>query len=189
MSRNFWQGEKVRLRAIEPKDADFFFTFNLDGEIERRIDEIHFPQSYERVKSWAEKKATEDPQNDGFFWVAENREGEPVGSISTHECNRQSGNFCYGIAVDRPHWGKGYATEMVRLVVAYFFFELNYQKVTVNIYGFNDRSIRLHERLGFQKEGELRNMYYTGGRHYNELFYGMTRQEYIDRYGVKGIGD
>jgi len=35
---NFWQGKKVRLRAIEPSDAETFIRWNLDSERARHLD-------------------------------------------------------------------------------------------------------------------------------------------------------
>jgi RimJ/RimL family protein N-acetyltransferase len=51
----------------------------------------------------------------------------------------------------------------------------------VEIHEFNTPSIRLHEQLGFVKEGRLRRMIYTGGRFYDALLYGMTREELAER--------
>lgn len=189
MSHNIWEGEKVTLRAVEPKDADFFSEMNVDHESMRKLEAIDFPQSYEKAKEFAEKKASEKPENDRFHWIAENKKGEVVGDILTFKCDQRSGNFYYGVYVVRAHWGNGYAREMIRLLLSYYFFELNYQKVTAEVYSFNDRSIRLHEGFGFQKEGELRRVHYTGGQYHNKLLYGMTREEFEERYGGPQIGD
>ncbi|MGI8643788.1 MAG: GNAT family N-acetyltransferase, partial [Thermomicrobiales bacterium] len=56
--------------------------------------------------------------------------------------------------------------------------ELRYQKVTVQVYAFNESSIALHEQLGFQREGRLRRLVYTGGQHHDVLMYGLTREEF-----------
>ncbi|HEX5943871.1 MAG TPA: GNAT family protein, partial [Anaerolineales bacterium] len=63
-------------------------------------------------------------------------------------------------------------------VLRYYFRELRYQKVTIMIYSFNERSIRLHEKLGFKLEGRLRRMVYTNGTFYDELFFGMIIEEF-----------
>ncbi len=65
----------------------------------------------------------------------------------------------------------------------YFFDELRYQKATVTVYSFNVASIRLHEKLGFQREGQIRRTVYTRGQYFDELFYGMTCEEFAERYG------
>lgn len=39
---------------------------------------------------------------------------------------------------------------------------------------FNQQSLRLHEKLWFQFEGRLRNVVYTNGVFYDEIYFGMT---------------
>ena len=50
----------------------------------------------------------------------------------------------------------------------------------MNIYAFNERSIKLHESLGFQREGRLRRMIYTGGEFHDEIYMGMAREEFAE---------
>jgi len=66
----------------------------------------------------------------------------------------------------------------------YYFHELRYQKATVIVYAFNERSQRLHESLGFALEGRLRGTVYTNGQHYDELYFGLTREEFDERAPV-----
>jgi len=46
------------------------------------------------------------------------------------------------------------------------------------VYSFNDASARLHESLGFRLEGRLRQMGFTNGQPFDELHYGLTREEF-----------
>jgi len=56
--------------------------------------------------------------------------------------------------------------------------ELSYQKVNTTVYSFNNPSMLLHEKLGFMKEGQLRNIIFTKGSYYDGICYGMTREEF-----------
>jgi RimJ/RimL family protein N-acetyltransferase len=38
--------------------------------------------------------------------------------------------------------------------------------------------IRLHERLGFRREGCLRRMIYTDGQYFDDLIFGLTAEEF-----------
>lgn len=67
-------------------------------------------------------------------------------------------------------------------MLRHFFDELRYQKVVISAHSDNEASMRLHERLGFQLEGRLRRMVYTQGRYYDELYYGMTVEEFHQSY-------
>jgi len=67
------------------------------------------------------------------------------------------------------------------LVLKYYFEELDYQKVTVQIYAFNEASLKLHKKLGFQQEGCLRRMIYTDGTYHDEIIFGLTVEEFKER--------
>ena len=180
---DFWQGPTIRLRAVEPGDAETFFAWNHDTDMSRHLDFVWPPGSLERQRRWAEKTATQEPANDNYFLVIEAPDGQLAGSIDTHHCDRRTGTFRYGIAVRQEYQRRGYACEAILLVLRYFFDELRYQKVTVDVYSNNPASIGLHEGLGFQLEGRLRRMIFTEGQYFDELFFGMTVEEYRAGYG------
>jgi RimJ/RimL family protein N-acetyltransferase len=175
---NIWQGERVRLRAVEPEDWEAFYQWDQDTEMARLSYWIPFPGSREHAKKWTSEEARAEPKGHNFRWVIENLEGEFVGNIDTHACEPRGGTFEYGIAIQRQYWRRGYAIEAIRLVLAYFFGELRYQKVTVHVYDFNEPSLRLHRKLGMQEEGCLRRMIYTDGAYHDEIIFGMTAEEF-----------
>ena len=65
----------------------------------------------------------------------------------------------------------------------YYFNELRYNKVNVYIYDYNTPSIKFHEKLGFKKEGRLRQMAYSMGKYHDTLFYGLLKI-WIERYKI-----
>ena len=176
-----WRTERIRLRAIEPGDWEVFFRWNQDDEMARALDGVWFPQSREAVRRWAEEASLRRPVDDVFHWVIEDREGAVVGSIATHGCDRRSGTFAYGLNVLPEHRRRGYAGDAISVVLRYFFRELGYQKATVEVYAFNEASICLHQRLGFQQEGRLRRMVFTQGQHFDSLVFGLTAEEYAEK--------
>jgi RimJ/RimL family protein N-acetyltransferase len=178
MTTNIWLGEKVRLRAMVPEDWRAFHKNDEDTESARLCYEIPFPRSEAGSMKWAESTAAATPRDDCYRFVIENLAGEVVGTINTFECNRRYGTFKYGLGIFRPHWRKGYASEAIRLLLRYYFEELHYQKVTVHVYDFNDASLQLHRKLGFQVEGRLRRMLYTGGHYHDEVLLGLIYEEF-----------
>ncbi|HEV2802516.1 MAG TPA: GNAT family protein [Pyrinomonadaceae bacterium] len=178
---NFWQGQKVRLRGVEPTDAETFFRWNLDSEMSRRLEYIWPPVSAERVRDFVRQQSLKTLEGDAFTWVIEAAHGQTaVGTIATHHCEPQHGTFMYGIHVAREHARKGYAAEAIRLVLKYYFEERRYQKATVSVHAYNEASRALHEKLGFRHEGTLRRMIYTRGEYFDQLWYGMTREEWAE---------
>ena len=108
---SIWQGERVRLRAIEPSDWEAYFAWNQDDEQARGVSNIPFPQSAEAVRHWAQQEAVRKPEGDAFRFVIENETGEVVGDLTTHNCDARVGSLSYGITIRREHRRCGYAFE------------------------------------------------------------------------------
>ena len=61
-------------------------------------------------------------------------------------------------ALGRPYWGRGFAFEAVKAVLAHAFNTLNWERAMSLIAPQNHRSIRLAQRLGerFERDGSAR---------------------------------
>jgi RimJ/RimL family protein N-acetyltransferase len=185
MAANIFEGRLVRLRALEPEDWDSHYAWDQNSDVTRALDYIWFPRSRAVVRRWTEARAEAFPEDDNFHFHIETLAGEPVGSIGVHRAEPRTGTFSYGVMVAPEHWRKGYASEAVLLVLRYYFQERRYQKVTVTVDEYNEASQRLHRRLGFQQEGQLRRMAFTGGRFYDHLMFGLTREEFEQLHAAR----
>lgn len=175
---SYWEGTVVRLRAVEPGDWDIHHEWDQDSVAQRLSDRVHIPRSREGTRRWAEQQALREPDNDNYHFEVETLDGVLVGSVGAHDCDRRTGTFEIGVATATEYQRKGYASEAIALLLRYYFHELRYQKVTAYIVDVNEPSLRLFEHLGFQQEGRLRRLVYTGGHHYDYIAYGMTVEEF-----------
>ncbi len=175
---NFWQGRLVRLRGVEPSDAEAFARWNLDSEMARDVEFVWPPVSLAFIRKDLEELSLKKLEADAFTWVVEDAHAQAAGVISTHGCEPRAGVFRYGLSVAREHRRRGYATEAVLLVLKYYFEELRYRKCLVGVHANNPASVALHEKLGFVREGTLRRMVYTGGRFHDLHHYGMLKEEW-----------
>jgi RimJ/RimL family protein N-acetyltransferase len=181
---NYWQTNRIRLRAIEPEDAPVFFEWNQDSEMGLMVDRLRPPTSQKVVADWISKTtAVTSDESDDFFFVIETLAGEFIGIIHPQKCDQLVGDFAYGIAIRREFQRQGYAREAFVMVLRHYFRERRYQKVTVKVYGYNESSKQLHEALGFLLEGQIRRAALHNGRFYDDLIYGMTKEEFEERYG------
>ncbi len=162
---------------MEPEDWEAFARWG-DDAMARLAYAIPFSYSHEATRRWTAEQALQNGAGDVFRWVITDATGEPVGTINTHTCDPHAGTFAYGVAVEARHRRRGHAAAAIRLVLAYVFGELGYQKATVHVYAFNPASAALHEHLGFALEGRLRRMVDTAGQHHDTLVYGLTREEF-----------
>jgi RimJ/RimL family protein N-acetyltransferase len=174
---HFWRGDRIRLRAIEQKDIEKE-PEEMDTEMERSVADIPFPSSREQDREGMEGMRKREPGSDAYAWIIETLDGQGVGFIHTFECDRRVGVFKYAISIHRDHRRCGYAREAITIVLRYYFRELGYQKLISMVYSYNERSIRMHEKLGFVFEGRLRRTVYTNGRHYDTIYFGMTNEEF-----------
>jgi RimJ/RimL family protein N-acetyltransferase len=91
------------------------------------------------------------------------------------------GRFSHGLAIGAGHRRQGFGTEAVGLLLRFYFGELRYQKCDTSIYGFNDASLAMHEKLGFQIEGRVRRAVFARGEYHDELIVGITADEFFER--------
>lgn len=182
---NCWEGQGVKLRALEPEDAETFYRWNHDSDIQRTLDHVWFPSSLAGQREWTAKGSRPSGDRDDFFFVIESvKDKLVIGSISVAGSDRRTGAFRYGVAVMREHQGHGYAKEAILLVLRYYFKELRYQKVNVEIHEHNQGSVLLHKKLGFVREGCLRRVNYTDGKHSDVLLFGMTVEEFDRKFSM-----
>lgn len=184
MTKPYWDGKRVRLRAIEPKDAQFHFDINCQNETGRNLEQVYPPSSLASVEKWTSEAAlTGFKDGDNFHFEMESLDaGETVGTIDTHHCDPRVGVVSYGLAVHENHRRKGYASDAICLVLRYYFLERRYQKANVGVFSFNEDSQRLHERLGFVLEGRQRRTTYSGGEYHDLVWYGITAEEFRERH-------
>jgi RimJ/RimL family protein N-acetyltransferase len=177
MTGDYWQGELVRLRASEPDDWETVWQWNRDAELNRGLDHIYPPQAQGTVKKQLEPSGGK-PSPDAFGVMIETLNGVLVGHIGTHKCDPLAGTFSYGLAVLGEYRQRGYASEAIRLILRYMFDERRYRKAWAEVYSFNDASIRLHEKLGFQQEGRMREMVFTNGEFHDLILLGLFASDF-----------
>lgn len=96
------------------------------------------------------------------------------GKWTENRCNR-SVEFGYWIACG--HWGRGYATEAVRLLVPYLFDHYHPERVQAHVMEPNRASRRVLEKAGLTYEGTLRRAYFRRGQHWDIRMYSILSGE------------
>jgi [ribosomal protein S5]-alanine N-acetyltransferase len=83
-----------------------------------------------------------------------------------------------GYAVAAPDWGRGFATEAVAALLDHGFDALDLNRVEADIDPRNAASARTLERLGFTREGLLRERWIVEGEVSDSAIYGLLRREW-----------
>ncbi|MBC7617633.1 MAG: UDP-4-amino-4,6-dideoxy-N-acetyl-beta-L-altrosamine N-acetyltransferase [Candidatus Saccharibacteria bacterium] len=77
-----------------------------------------------------------------------------------------------------PDAPKGSGGNLGRLALEYAFNHLDFYKVFSQVLEDNERSIRMHQRLGFQQEGVLRDQHFDGEQYHHVVCFGLLRSEW-----------
>ena len=83
-----------------------------------------------------------------------------------------------GYAVRHDAWGKGYATEALRLVLAFGFGQLELHRITAAVGPDNRGSLAVLRHVNFVHEGRLREHVFTNGSWRDSLLYSLLRHEW-----------
>jgi RimJ/RimL family protein N-acetyltransferase len=175
----FWQGDKVRLRPVSVDEAENVYKNSLDSPSRQFLQlGIELPKSINEIKEIMGKYADCKDVNGIIIFTIETLDGENVGGISYHTRNRKNGTFSIGLIIDAVHRRKGYAEDAARILLRYGFHERRYQKCNSGCVHTNEASIGFHKKLGFVEEGLRRRQFYMNGQYYDDLLFGLTREEF-----------
>jgi ribosomal-protein-alanine N-acetyltransferase len=108
-------------------------------------------------------------------------DAEIVGSVSLKNISHTMGYAEIGYGITQAHHRRGIATAAVGLLVDKVFAETRLRKLMAFVHDKNRPSCRVLEKLGFQKEGLLREHYIVNGKAENEILYGLLKTDWEAR--------
>lgn len=74
--------------------------------------------------------------------------------------------------------GKGYGSEAIKIVLQFVFEELHLNRLQLEVFDHNLRGIRAYEKVGFVKEGVLRESLYYNGNYSDEIIMAILKTNY-----------
>ena len=172
------EAERVRLRHLEQSDADALFEIFSDREALRFWSFPPYTQRAEAEKLLAEIHE-HFRQKSLFQWgIASKSDDKIIGTSTLFRLDDQSRRAEIGYILNRRYWGKGLAVEALTALLDFAFEKMNLHRIEVDIEPRNAASVKTIERLGFQREGYLRERWIVGGEIQNSLFYGLLRSDW-----------
>ncbi|WP_251553710.1 GNAT family N-acetyltransferase [Neobacillus muris] len=134
---------------------------------------LRYPLDYQQLESYV-KNANHAHSNIFAYKVIHSDTGKIIGHISLGNVNRENGNarMCRVLIGDQSMKGKGIGSMIIKEVLKIAFNELNLHKVSLAVFDFNQTAIRLYEKMGFTKEGYIREACKIGNDFWN--YYEMS---------------
>lgn len=110
-------------------------------------------------------------------------DGQLIGQCVLFRLDRVCRRAEIGYGLASRAWGQGYMNEALRALVRYGFEQMNLNRIEADIDPLNKASAKTLERLGFRKEGLLRERWIVDGTVSDSEMYGLLRKEWQDSSG------
>lgn len=168
-------GDHVTLRPADDSDPPRFVAWIADMEVTRYLGRRTGMALYQEVDFF--KKVGE--AKDTVLWVIE-ADGETVGTTGIHEIDWSNAHATTGILIGaKDKWGKGIASEAMRLRTRYAFRELNLHKLMTEVFVANAASRRALEKNGYRTVGVRKEHFFSGGTWHDIWLGEVTREEWL----------
>jgi RimJ/RimL family protein N-acetyltransferase len=171
-------GKKVRLRPIERDDLPRFVEWFGDPEVRRHL-LMYLPFSLAQEERWFENLLGRLERQTDVLLAIETADGVHIGNVGLHSIDWKNRNAELGIAIgEKAYWGQGYGTDAIHTLLSLAFHEMNLHRVFLRVDTDNPRGIRCYEKVGFQREGTLRQVGFKDGAYHDQYIMSILKSEF-----------
>ncbi|UCF13661.1 MAG: GNAT family N-acetyltransferase [Thermoplasmatales archaeon] len=173
-------GKRVDLLKISFNGLEDMFEYSQKPEFYRYF-EYKPHKTIEDTRKYLEKLIKITKGDSGHYWfIRLKKTGKIIGTfgVVNIDNNRNSAEIGYGLSPD--YWGHGYFGESLSIVLNYLFFNLEFYRISAKTRFDNIPSFKALEKVGFKKEGVMRNFYLSAnGKRYDAVLFSILRDEFL----------
>lgn len=165
------EGEKVLLGPFLREQIPLYTTwFNDFNTLRTQGEPQPGPMTVETTARWREEYVLGRPGT-AWFTVYERSSRTPVGWAELKDIDHHSRSAEFALMIGEP-WarGKGYGTEVSRLMLDYGFTALSLHNIHLQYFEFNVAGRRTYEKAGFREYARRRESHFMGGRLWDTVY-------------------
>ena len=167
--------ERLILRELTESDAQSLLNCFSNPDVLRYYGQSPL-KSIDQVKQIIKNFAESYNERHGVKWGIELKETKSIiGTIGFHDWSSEHRRANISYALFPEQWGNGYATEAVSTVISYGFNNLNLTRIGAVVFLENESSNHLLTKLGFKKEGVLKNYMYQNDVPHDTNVYSLLK--------------
>lgn len=172
---------RLVLRRLEERDEEALFAIFSNPEVMRYWNRLPYTDRAEARDLVA--RAREGAADGSFYqWGITRAEDDIVigtGTLFQIDLTHRRAEIGYALA--RDAWGHGYMNEALTALVEHAFETLGLHRLEADADPRNGASVRALERLGFRREGTMRERWQVGGEISDGAIFGLLRPEWRAR--------
>ena len=170
--------ERLTLRKLLSSDAADVIVFRGDWRVQRYNGPVL--QDLEEVHSLIGELEAEYNVRAGICWaVTFTTIDKVLGLFGFHYWNKYHRRAEVGYDLARAYWDQGIASEALGAIIRFGFEQMNLNRIYAGTIADNHESVRLLERLGFQREGTRRKYSWEeDGTFHDSAMYGLLKDEW-----------
>ncbi len=170
-------GEKIALGPARRELVPLYQKWMNDFEVVRTLGARLGPMTREAEEAWYERVS--GGGGEILFTIYERATMRPIGNTGLDDIDPFHRTATFGILIgEKECWGKGYGTEVTRLMLDYGFTALGLHNIMLTAYSFNERGLRAYTRAGFREIGRRREAFRLGGRAYDVVYMDCLAAEF-----------
>ena len=174
--------ERIALREFAEDDAANIHEYACDERVVYYLD--WGPNTEEQSDAFVMRGIAcqrEVPRRHYDFAIVDRESGEFLGCGAMRLTYPLYGEGELHCIITRRHWGRGYATEAVNLLMKFGFETLKLHRIFAVVDPANVPTARVFEKNGFVREGHLREHKWIKGIWRDSLIYAMLEDEWTAR--------
>lgn len=172
-------GERVALGPLRRDLVPLYARWRNDFFVQRTFGNVPRPVSIEQQTESFERQATTTDAYWFTIYAKDNETLRPIGTTDLFDVDFRM-RFCtFGMMIgEADARGKGYGTEVVRLMLDYAFTALGLNNVMLTVSEYNLAGRRAYEKAGFKEFGRRREADVMGGVDYDEVYMDCIASEF-----------
>lgn len=175
--------DRLRLRQMTEADIPAVFAVFSDPVVRRYLTRVAMTTAAE-ARALIEGATAEFAAGTALrLGLVLAEDDQVIGTGNLLHFDWQSRRAEVGYALAQRHWGKGLATEAAAAMIDYGFETLDLHRIEAELDPRNGPSARVLERLGFAREGLLRERWIVDDEISDSLIMGLLRRDYRTRSG------
>jgi RimJ/RimL family protein N-acetyltransferase len=169
---------RLRLRPVTRADSDDLFALHSNDYVLRYWDAPPWRDRDRADRFIAVCRQMAEEGSGARLAIESRSDGRFIGWCSLTRWNPDHRSASMGYCLGQAAWGHGYATEAARALLQWAFDTLDLNRVQAETDTRNEASVRVLEKLGFVREGTLREDCVVNGEVSDSWVYGLLRREW-----------